>query len=108
MVHVNRLDNCKGCERELASALKKKKVPLIVVKDRAQARYEITGVVTVLKTYTTFTAAGLGTSVESEKISIQIVDREKSSVVYTDTVSDKVGKVMKECAEHIMNDALAP
>lgn len=99
-VYVNQIDGMNGFENYLAAALKKKKVALLLVKDRSQADFEING-------YAENQKAGwakiiFGSGQPESEASIQVVNLRTSVVAYA-VASYKVdawnGK--KSTAEHL-------
>lgn len=99
-VYVNQIDGMNGFENYLASALKKKKVALLLVTDRSQADFEISG-------YAEHQKAGwakiiFGSGHPESEASIQVVNLRTSVVAYA-VASYKVdawnGK--KSTAEHL-------
>lgn len=99
-VYVNYIQGMNGFENYLVAAFKKKKVDLLVVADRAQADFEITG-------YAEHKKAGwakiiFGSGLPESEASIQIVNL-KTSVVSYAVGSYKVDAVngKKSTAEHL-------
>jgi hypothetical protein len=99
-VYVNYIQGMNGFENYLVAAFKKKKVDLLVVTDRAQADFEITG-------YAEHKRAGwakiiFGGGLPESEASIQIVNL-KTSVVSYAVGSYKVDAVngKKSTAEHL-------
>jgi hypothetical protein len=99
-VYVNYIQGMNGFENYLVAAFKKKKVDLLVVADRSQADFEITG-------YAEHTRAGwakiiFGSGLPESEASIQVINL-KTSVVSYAVGSYKVdafnGK--KSTAEHL-------
>ena len=99
-VYVNYIQGMNGFENYLVAAFKKKKVDLLVVTDRAQADFEITGYAEHKKAGWAKTIFGSGLP-ESEA-SIQIVNL-KTSVVSYAVGSYKVDALngKKSTAEHL-------
>lgn len=99
-VYVNYIQGMPGFENNLAAAFKKKKVALLLVTDRAQADFEISGYAENQKAGWAKIIFGSGRP-ESEA-SIQVVNRKTSVVAYA-VASYKVdawnGK--KSTAEHL-------
>ncbi len=99
-VYVNYIQGMNGFENYLVAAFKKKKVDLLVVTDRAQADFEITG-------YAEHKKAGwakiiFGSGLPESEASIQIVNL-KTSVVSYAVGSYKVDALngKKSTAEHL-------
>lgn len=99
-VYVNQIQGFNGFENYLVAAFKKKKVDLLVVSDRAQADFEITG-------YADHKRAGwakiiFGSGLPESEASIQVVNL-KTSVVSYAVGSYKVDAVngKKSTAEHL-------
>jgi 3D (Asp-Asp-Asp) domain-containing protein len=99
-VYVNYIQGMNGFENYLVAAFKKKKVDLLVVTDRAQADFEITG-------YAEHKKAGwakiiFGSGLPESEASIQIVNL-KTSVVSYAVGSYKVDAIngKKSTAEHL-------
>ncbi|MBD0326080.1 MAG: hypothetical protein ICV68_06605 [Pyrinomonadaceae bacterium] len=99
-VYVNDIQGMKGFENNLAAAFKKKKVALLLVTDRSQADFEITGYAENQKAGWAKIIFGSGRP-ESEA-SIQVVNLRTSVVAYA-VASYKIdawnGK--KSTAEHL-------
>lgn len=99
-VYVNYIQGMNGFENYLVAAFKKKKVDLLVVADRAQADFEITG-------YAEHQKAGwakiiFGSGLPESEASIQVVNL-KTSVVSYAVGSYKVDALngKKSTAEHL-------
>jgi 3D (Asp-Asp-Asp) domain-containing protein len=99
-VYVNYIQGMNGFENYLVAAFKKKKVDLLVVADRAQADFEITG-------YAEHQRAGwakiiFGSGLPESEASIQVVNL-KTSVVSYAVGSYKVDALngKKSTAEHL-------
>jgi 3D (Asp-Asp-Asp) domain-containing protein len=99
-VYVNYIQGMNGFENYLVAAFKKKKVDLLVVTDRAQADFEITG-------YAEHQKAGwakiiFGSGLPESEASIQVVNL-KTSVVSYAVGSYKVDAIngKKSTAEHL-------
>ena len=99
-VYVNYIQGMNGFENYLVAAFKKKKVDLLVVSDRAQADFEITG-------FAEHTRAGwakiiFGSGLPESEASIQVVNL-KTSVVSYAVGSYKVDAIngKKSTAEHL-------
>lgn len=99
-VYVNYIQGMNGFENYLVAAFKKKKVDLLVVTDRAQADFEITG-------YAEHKKAGwakiiFGSGLPESEASIQVVNL-KTSVVSYAVGSYKVDALngKKSTAEHL-------
>ena len=99
-VYVNYIQGMNGFENYLVAAFKKKKVDLLVVADRSQAEFEITG-------FADHTRAGwakiiFGSGLPESEASIQVINLKTSVVAYA-VGSYKVdafnGK--KSTAEHL-------
>ncbi len=99
-VYVNEIRGFEGFENYLVSAFKKKKVQLLVVTNRDQADFEITG-------YSESQKAGwakiiFGSGLPEEEASIQVINRQSGVIAYavasykTDAISGK-----KSTAEHL-------
>ena len=99
-VYVNQIQGFNGFENYLVAAFKKKKVDLLVVSDRSQADFEVTG-------YADHKRAGwakiiFGSGLPESEASIQVVNL-KTSVVSYAVGSYKVDAVngKKSTAEHL-------
>lgn len=99
-VYVNQIQGFNGFENYLVAAFKKKKVDLLVVSDRSQADFEITG-------YADHKRAGwakiiFGSGLPESEASIQVINL-KTSVVSYAVGSYKVDAVngKKSTAEHL-------
>lgn len=99
-VFVNQIQGFNGFENYLVAALKKKKVDLVVVSDRSQADFEVTG-------YADHTRAGwakviFGSGLPESEASIQVINL-KSSVVSYAVGSYRVNAIngKKSTAEHL-------
>ncbi len=99
-VYINYIQGMNGFENYLVAAFKKKKVDLLVVTDRAQADFEITG-------YAEHKKAGwakiiFGSGLPESEASIQVVNL-KTSVVSYAVGSYKVDALngKKSTAEHL-------
>ena len=99
-VYVNTIQGLNGFENYLVAAFKKKKVDLVVVADRAQADFEVTG-------YAAHQRAGwakiiFGSGLPESEASIQVINL-KSSVVAYAVGSYKVDALngKKSTAEHL-------
>src|SRR5215210_3862359 len=99
-VFVNYIQGMNGFENYLVAAFKKKKVDLLVVSDRAQADFEITG-------FAEHTRAGwakiiFGSGLPESEASIQVVNLKTSIVSYA-VGSYKVDAIngKKSTAEHL-------
>ena len=114
-VYIEPMD---GFEKTLAAAFDKKQVPLVIVGDKAQADYLISGTaedksqstgskvgMTVL-----FGVPGLALSGDEMKGSIQIVDMKTSMIVYAYAAItvDKPRALAEAWAKHVKSEALAP
>jgi 3D (Asp-Asp-Asp) domain-containing protein len=99
-VYVNEIKGFEGFENYLVAAFKKKKVDLLVVTDRAQADFEITG-------YSESQKAGwakiiFSSGLPEEEASIQVTNLRTSVVAYA-VASYKVDAIngKKSTAEHL-------
>jgi hypothetical protein len=99
-VYVNYIQGMNGFENYLVAAFKKKKVDLLVVSDRSQADFEITG-------FAEHTRAGwakiiFGSGLPESEASIQVVNLKTSIVSYA-VGSYKVDAIngKKSTAEHL-------
>jgi hypothetical protein len=99
-IYVNQIQGFNGFENYLVAAFKKKKVDLLVVSDRSQADFEVTG-------YADHKRAGwakiiFGSGLPESEASIQVVNL-KTSVVSYAVGSYKVDAVngKKSTAEHL-------
>lgn len=99
-IYVNQIQGFNGFENYLVAAFKKKKVDLLVVSDRSQADFEITG-------YADHTRAGwakiiFGSGLPESEASIQVINI-KTSVVSYAVGSYKVDAIRgkKSTAEHL-------
>lgn len=99
-VYVNTIQGLNGFENYLVAAFKKKKVDLVVVADRSQADFEVTG-------YAAHQRAGwakiiFGSGLPESEASIQVINL-KSSVVAYAVGSYKVDALngKKSTAEHL-------
>lgn len=99
-IYVNQIQGFNGFENYLVAAFKKKKVDLLVVSDRSQADFEITG-------YAAHNRAGwakiiFGSGLPESEASIQVINL-KTSVVSYAVGSYKVDAVngKKSTAEHL-------
>jgi hypothetical protein len=99
-VYVNYIQGMNGFENYLVAAFKKKKVDLLVVSDRSQADFEITG-------FAEHTRAGwakiiFGSGLPESEASIQVINL-KTSVVSYAVGSYKVDAIngKKSTAEHL-------
>jgi hypothetical protein len=99
-VYVNQIQGFNGFENYLVAAFKKKKVDLLVVSDRSQADFEVTG-------YADHKRAGwakiiFGSGLPESEASIQVVNL-KTSVVSYAVGSYKVDAIngKKSTAEHL-------
>jgi hypothetical protein len=99
-VYVNDIQGMNGFENYLVAAFKKKKVDMIVVADRSQADFEITG-------FAEHTRAGwakiiFGSGLPESEASIQVINL-KTSVVSYAVGSYKVDAIngKKSTAEHL-------
>jgi hypothetical protein len=99
-VYVNPIQGLNGFENYLVAAFKKKKVDLLVVADRAQADFEITG-------YAAHQRAGwakiiFGSGLPESEASIQVINLKTSVVAYA-VGSYKVDAIngKKSTAEHL-------
>ena len=107
-----------GFDTALKGALEKKQVPLVVVTDKTQAEYEITGT-THEKKDSTGKKVGMtvllgfgGLAATSDQMigSIQIVDLRTAAIVYahTATTGDSAQSMAEACAKRIKSEALTP
>jgi hypothetical protein len=107
-----------GFESTLAAAFDNKQVPLVIVTDKSQAEYLITGT-TEEKKHSTGQKVGMtillgrgGAAMTADQMkgSIQIVDLKTSAIVYayTATKGDRAQSVAEACAKHVKSEALAP
>ena len=113
-VYIDAMD---GFETPLAAALNKKKVPLVVVTDKTQAQYEITGTTekkkhsTGLKIAAIALGGAMGAAATADQMtgSIQVIDLHSSAIVYayTATKGDRPQSVAEACAKHIKDEAIA-
>ena len=99
-IYVNQIQGFNGFENYLVAAFKKKKVDLLVVSDRSQADFEITG-------YAAHNRAGwakiiFGSGLPESEASIQVINL-KTSVVSYAVGSYKVDAIngKKSTAEHL-------
>lgn len=99
-VYVNTIQGFNGFENYLVAAFKKKKVDLLVVTDRSQADFEITG-------YAEHKRAGwakiiFGSGLPESEASIQVINLKTSVVAYA-VGSYKVDAIngKKSTAEHL-------
>ncbi|HEX8708097.1 MAG TPA: hypothetical protein VF723_07645 [Pyrinomonadaceae bacterium] len=99
-VYINEIQGFEGFENYLISAFKKKKVALLVVADRSQADFEITG-------YAAHQKAGwakiiFGSGLPESEASIQVINLKNSVVAYA-VASYKVDAIngKKSTAEHL-------
>ncbi|HWS99206.1 MAG TPA: hypothetical protein VN256_02965 [Pyrinomonadaceae bacterium] len=99
-VYVNAIQGLNGFENYLVAAFKKKKVDLLVVDDRSQADFEVTG-------YAAHQRAGwakiiFGSGLPESEASIQVINLRTSVVAYA-VGSYKVDAVngKKSTAEHL-------
>ncbi|MDT5061679.1 MAG: hypothetical protein QOH63_2138 [Acidobacteriota bacterium] len=99
-IYVNQIQGFNGFENYLVAAFKKKKVDLLVVSDRSQADFEITG-------YAAHQRAGwakiiFGSGLPESEASIQVINL-KTSVVSYAVGSYKVDAIngKKSTAEHL-------
>lgn len=99
-VYVNQIQGFNGFENYLIAAFKKKKVDLLVVSDRSQADFEITG-------YADHNRAGwakiiFGSGLPESEASIQVINL-KTSVISYAVGSYKVDAIngKKSTAEHL-------
>ena len=99
-VYVNTIQGMNGFENYLVAAFKKKKVDLLVVTDRAQADFEITG-------YAAHQRAGwakiiFGSGLPESEASIQVINVRTSVIAYA-VGSYKVDALngKKSTAEHL-------
>ena len=99
-VYVNQIQGFNGFENYLVAAFKKKKVDLLVVSDRSQADFEITG-------FADHTRAGwakiiFGSGLPESEASIQVINLRTSVVAYA-VGSYKVDAIngKKSTAEHL-------
>ena len=99
-VYVNYIQGMNGFENYLVAAFKKKKVDLIVVADRSQADFEITGYAEHQRA--TWAKIIFGTGLPESEASIQVVNL-KTSVVSYAVGSYKVDAIngKKSTAEHL-------
>jgi hypothetical protein len=112
------IEPMEGFERTLAAAFDKKQVPLVIVRDKAEADYVITGARQEKDQSTgskvgmavMFGVPGLALSGDEMKGSIQIVDVKTALIVYAYTAItvDKPRALAEAWAKHVKNDALAP
>src|SRR5260370_32381605 len=105
-----------GFDTALKAALEKKQVPLVVVTDKTQAEYEITGT-TQEKKDSTGKKVGMtvllgfgGLAATSDQMigSIQIVGLKTATIVYphTPTTTDSAQVLPDACTRRIKNEAL--
>jgi len=99
-VYVNQIQGFNGFENYLVAAFKKKKVDLLVVSDRAQADFEVTG-------FADHNRAGwakiiFGSGLPESEASIQVINLKTSVIAYA-VGSYKVDAIngKKSTAEHL-------
>ena len=99
-IYVNQIQGFNGFENYLVAAFKKKKVDLLVVSDRSQADFEVTG-------YADHTRAGwakiiFGSGLPESEASVQVINIKTSVVAYA-VGSYKVDAIngKKSTAEHL-------
>ena len=99
-IYINTIQGLNGFENYLAAAFKKKKVDLMVVADRAQADFEVTG-------YAAHQRAGwakiiFGSGLPESEASIQVINVRTSVIAYA-VGSYKVDALngKKSTAEHL-------
>ena len=99
-VYVNYIQGMNGFENYLVAAFKKKKVDLVVVADRSQADFEITGFAEHQRA--TWAKIIFGSGLPESEASIQIINL-KTSVVSYAVGSYKVDAIngKKSTAEHL-------
>lgn len=110
------IETMSGFDTTLAAAFAKKQVPLVIVTDKTQAEYEITGSTAEMKHSTgekvgmtlLLGMSGAAMSADQMKGSIQIVELRTTAIVYayTATKGDRAQSVAEACAKHIKNDAI--